>query len=78
MDKRNTSTELVTTKPGFVLTHKAESDLKSIGRYTQNTWGVRQRNNYLSAIDKGFHALAATPWKDKITGQYGMAIANIK
>jgi len=68
MDKRNTSTELVTTKPGFVLTHKAESDLKSIGRYTQNTWGVRQRNNYLSAIDKGFHALAADPMKGQDYG----------
>jgi toxin ParE1/3/4 len=44
---------------GFVLTNRAEADLKSIGIYTQNKWGVRQRNRYLTALDKSFHALAA-------------------
>ncbi len=43
---------------GFVLTHQALSDLKAIGIYTQNTWGKRQRDRYLTALDKAFHALA--------------------
>ena len=50
---------------GFVLTSKALSDLKSIGIYTQNTWGKLQRDRYLSAFDKAFHALA----KDRLKGR---------
>lgn len=47
---------------GFVLTNAANADMKSIGRYTQNTWGVEQRNSYLSALDLGFHQLAENPY----------------
>lgn len=47
--------------PGFVLTHAAKADLKSIGRYTQNTWGVEQRNRYLALLDGSFHDLAGNP-----------------
>ena len=43
---------------GFVLTNQALSDLKAIGIYTQNTWGKLQRDRYLTALDKAFHALA--------------------
>jgi toxin ParE1/3/4 len=42
---------------GFELTNKAKSDLKDIAIYTQNTWGNRQRNIYLTALDKSFYAL---------------------
>lgn len=44
---------------GFELTNKAKSDLKDIAIYTQNTWGKRQRNIYLTLLDKAFCILAA-------------------
>lgn len=47
--------------PGFVLTHAAREDLKSIGRYTQDRWGRDQRNRYLAALDASFHDLATDP-----------------
>ena len=43
---------------GFELTNKAKSDLKEIAIYTQNTWGKRQRNSYLTLLDQSFYALA--------------------
>ncbi|MDO9163944.1 MAG: type II toxin-antitoxin system RelE/ParE family toxin [Methylococcaceae bacterium] len=50
---------------GFELTNKAKSDIKEIGSYTQNTWGKRQRNIYLTALDKSFHALTADHLKGR-------------
>lgn len=47
--------------PGFILTEKARDDLKSIGRYTQETWGREQRNRYLTMLDRAFHELADHP-----------------
>jgi toxin ParE1/3/4 len=44
----------------FRLTRKAREDLKSIARYTQKTWGVTQRNKYLTQLDKRFAVLADT------------------
>ncbi len=42
----------------FQLTNKAYEDLKSIAEYTQTTWGVEQRNGYLSRLDQAFHLIA--------------------
>ena len=47
--------------PSFYLTAKAKEDLKSIARYTQETWGRLQRNKYLAELDKRFHRLAEAP-----------------
>jgi toxin ParE1/3/4 len=47
--------------PGFVLTKAAKADLISIGRYTQDKWGVEQRNRYLTMLDRSFHDLAGNP-----------------
>ena len=47
--------------PSFHLTAQAKEDLKSIARYTQETWGQIQRNKYLAALDKCFHRLAENP-----------------
>ena len=47
--------------PAFLLTEKALEDLKSIGRYTQKTWGREQRNKYLSKLDESFHILSKQP-----------------
>lgn len=58
----------------FDLTRSAQADLKSIARYTQERWGVRQRNTYLKEIDQVFRALAKIPLMgracDEIRGGY--------
>jgi len=45
----------------FDLTRSAKADLKSIARFTQERWGVRQRNAYLKEIDQVFRDLADNP-----------------
>ena len=45
----------------FYLSELAKQDLRSIGRYTQATWGREQRNTYLAKIDTSFHLLAMEP-----------------
>jgi toxin ParE1/3/4 len=45
----------------FQLTEFAKQDLRSIGLYTQVTWGREQRNIYLAKIDASFHLLAVEP-----------------
>jgi toxin ParE1/3/4 len=45
----------------FQLSRLAEQDLKEIGRYTEKTWGRKQRNVYLSDLDKCFYRLADSP-----------------
>ncbi len=47
--------------PAFRLTKLAKQDLRTIGRYTQATWGKEQRNRYLAKLDAGFHRLARQP-----------------
>lgn len=47
--------------PRFVLTRAAKEDLKSIGRYTADTWGREQRNRYLALLDASMHDLADNP-----------------
>jgi len=46
---------------GFDLTRSAHADLKAIARFTEDRWGVRQRNAYLKEIDQVFRALARNP-----------------
>lgn len=45
----------------FTLSLQAKTDLLSIGRYTQKTWGKIQRNRYLHLLDDSFQRLAQTP-----------------
>lgn len=45
----------------FVLSSKAKTDLIKIAKYTQITWGVSQRNDYLKVLDSTFHLLADDP-----------------
>jgi toxin ParE1/3/4 len=47
--------------PRFRLTERAKADLRTIGRYTQATWGRAQRNRYLAWLDACFHLLAREP-----------------
>jgi toxin ParE1/3/4 len=49
----------------FRLTELAKQDLRSIGRYTQLTWGREQRNLYLTKLDACFQLLAQEPTRGK-------------
>ena len=42
----------------FRLTNKAYDDLKNIAAYTQKTWGIEQRREYLSRLDRSFGLIA--------------------
>jgi toxin ParE1/3/4 len=46
---------------GFFLSGKAKADVKEIGRYTQQRWGVEQRNLYLGELDACFQKIGANP-----------------
>lgn len=46
---------------GFQLTIRAKEDLKSIALYTEDLWGLVQRNLYLKQIDDVFHIIAKSP-----------------
>ncbi len=46
---------------GFFLSGKAKADVKDIGRYTQERWGVEQRNRYLGDLDACFQKIGANP-----------------
>jgi len=46
---------------GVFLRPAAWADLQDIARYTEATWGRRQRDLYLTAIDTKLRALAANP-----------------
>lgn len=43
------------------LTPAAKEDLKSIGRYTHQNFGVKQMENYLTKIDDGFTLIQSEP-----------------
>ena len=45
----------------FDLTRSAQADLRSIARFTQSQWGVRQRNACLKEVDQVFRSLAKNP-----------------
>ena len=45
----------------FVLSSKAKTDLIKIAKYTQITWGLSQRNDYLKVLDNTFNLLANDP-----------------
>jgi len=45
----------------FNVSGKAKIDLIKIAKYTQLTWGIAQRNDYLKMMDAAFHQLANEP-----------------
>ncbi len=47
--------------PKYTLREIAKEDLEEIGRYTQQTWGIDQRNKYLQQFSKRFSWLAENP-----------------
>jgi toxin ParE1/3/4 len=54
--------------PGFYLTNAAKADLKEIGRYTRQEWGVAQRDKYLGMLDECFHSIAVAPLSGRDCG----------
>lgn len=47
--------------PQFKVSAKANNDLFDIGIYTQNKYGIKQRNKYLDSIEEKFQTLANKP-----------------
>jgi toxin ParE1/3/4 len=47
--------------PHFLLTNAAKNDLVGIAKFTQQRWGVDQRDKYLAQLDDMFHQLANHP-----------------
>jgi len=45
----------------YYLTVKAKEDFKSIGRYTEKTWGRKQRYKYNADLVSCFQRLAGSP-----------------
>ena len=43
---------------GYVLTAEAESDLRSIVRYTRKQWGDAQVRSYIATLEQGIASLA--------------------
>jgi toxin ParE1/3/4 len=58
----------------FDLTKAARQDLKSIAKFTQERWGVRQRNTYLKEIDQVFRVLALTPELSRTAARHGVMV----
>lgn len=47
--------------PSYKVSAKAEADLYDVGLYTQNKFGVQQRNQYLDEISVKFQLLTEQP-----------------
>lgn len=45
----------------FTVSKAAHTDIRSIARYTQDTWGRDQRRRYLDGLNEKFEMLAAAP-----------------
>ena len=45
----------------FTVSKAANADIRSIARYTQDTWGRDQRRRYLDGLNDKFEVLAAMP-----------------
>jgi len=60
--------------PQFKVSDKANNDLFEIGYYTQNKFGIKQRNKYLDSIAEKFQYLSNEPelgsLRDKIRKNY--------
>lgn len=47
--------------PGFNFTALAAKDLRDIGRYTKETWGLEQARRYREELELALQKLALTP-----------------
>ena len=49
----------------ITLTEAVKSNLKDTVRFTQQCWGLEQRNKHLKTLDDSFHKLASNPASGK-------------
>lgn len=63
--------------PGFRISLAAKEDVKNIGRYTQDKWGVAQRRRYLDGLNATFVALSETPEMAAERREFSPPAANI-
>ena len=47
--------------PSFTVSKAANTDIRRIARYTQDTWGKDQRRRYLEGLNEKFEILAEMP-----------------
>ncbi len=47
--------------PRFIVAPRAREDIKKIGRYTRDRWGIKQRDKYLFGMEQRFQWLADNP-----------------
>lgn len=47
------------TRPGYVLTRAAETDLRGVIRHTRKEWGDAQVRRYVAKLEQGMARLAA-------------------
>lgn len=54
------------TRPGYVLTRAAETDVRGIIQHTRKEWGDAQVRRYITKLEQGIGRLAAgrEPFKD--------------
>ena len=45
----------------FRVSKAAQNDMRQIGRYTQEQWGIEQRRLYLEGLNKRFTQLSSNP-----------------
>ena len=44
-----------------IVTDEAKADIREIAIYTEEEWGVKQRDKYLNDLDKTFHKIQQSP-----------------
>jgi toxin ParE1/3/4 len=55
----------------LILSPRARIELKRIGRYTEKTWGVAQRNRYLLLLSDEIEKIRARPQRGRIHPDLG-------
>lgn len=61
----------------ILLSEAAKADLASIGRYTQEMWGVKKRDLYLKKIFQCFNQLVLSPLSGKLRPELYKGIRSI-
>ena len=64
-------------EPGLVVAPAAQSDLKKIYRYTLESWGAKQAQNYLTHLKQTFKALLKNPGLGRERIELGQKVRSI-
>ncbi|TAN04763.1 MAG: type II toxin-antitoxin system RelE/ParE family toxin [Rhodanobacteraceae bacterium] len=66
------------TRPGYVLTRAAETDLRGIIRHTRREWGEAQVRRYVTKLEQGMARLAASQGAFKELGAIHPALRVVR